>query len=52
MMATEPSEGAASGPLISGGTLSGIRVEQLCEILSLEIGRVREESVQQAHEMR
>ena len=52
MMATEPSEGGASGPMINGGSLSGIRVEQLCEILSREIGRVREESVQQAHEMR
>ena len=52
MMATEPSEGGASGPLINTRSFNGIRVEQLCEILSQEIGRVREESVQQAHEMR
>ena len=38
----------------TGGStsLGGIRADQLCEILSREIGRVREESVQQAHEMR
>ena len=31
--------------------LSGLRVDQLCEILSREISRVREESVLQAREM-
>ena len=30
----------------------GIRYEQLCEILSRELSRVREESYQQAYEMR
>ena len=33
-------------------SLTGIRVEQLCDILSREISKVREESVVQAHEMR
>ena len=39
---------------ITEGTMSlhGIRADQLCEILSREIGRVREESVQQAQDMR
>lgn len=32
----------------SSTALNGIRVEQLCEILSREIGRVREESLEQA----
>ena len=32
-------------------SIDGIRVEQLCEILSREISRVREESMQQAHDM-
>ena len=32
--------------------LNGIRVEQLCEILSREINRVREESLEQAQQMR
>ena len=30
----------------SGSGMNGIRVEQLCEILSREIGRVREESLE------
>ena len=35
-----------------GSSLHGVRVDQLCEILSREISRVREESVMQAQEMR
>jgi len=35
----------------SNNMLNGIRVEQLCEILSKEINRVREESLQQAQMM-
>ena len=33
-------------------SLNGVRLDQLCDILSREIGRVRDESVQQAQDMR
>lgn len=42
---------AMSGTEVSSN-LQGIRVEQLCEILSREISRVREESLEQAQQMR
>ena len=41
-----------SGTDGGSSVMQNIRVEQLCDILSKEISRVREESVQQAQEMR
>ena len=51
-------KGGAPMSVVSGtdgggsSVMQNIRVEQLCDILSKEISRVREESVQQAQEMR
>ena len=46
MINSSMDNGAANMTNGSLPSINGIRVEQLCEILSREIGRVREESIQ------